>query len=113
VRSVDLDGEGHDLASGVGNNVVLVVFELVALAKVDVATLGVEVALSVGNLEFTLDVAVVIRGLVVIHLLPAGSLHGIAGHTRTHGLGDIAMSGNGGDEAGNGNDSRGEGQHLD
>jgi hypothetical protein len=81
VRSANVNGEVDGLASLVRVDVVLVVGVLVALAEPDIAFCGVVVALGGGDLELALDVAVVVRQLVDLDLVTAGSLHGGTGHT--------------------------------
>ena len=82
MRGANVDGDVNLLADGVLLHVVGVVVVLVTLAKPDVAGRGVEVGLAVGDLELTLDVAVVVAHLVVVHLLATGVGHGRARHTR-------------------------------
>ena len=115
VRSANVDLHIDLLANSVLLHVLGVVVELVALALPDVASLGVVVGLAVGNLELALDVAVVVALLVVVHLLTAGLLESITGHTgggaedeavgagesdeggRSHDLGDSVLHGECGD----------------
>lgn len=115
VRGANVDLDVDLLANGVLLHVLGVVVELVALAEPDVASLSVVVGLAVGDLELALDVAVVVGRLVVVHLLTAGLLESITGHTgggaedeavgagesdeggRSHDLGDSVLHGECGD----------------
>lgn len=99
VGGTDVDLEVDSLAGSVGLDVVLVVGELVTLAKPDITLIGVVVALARGDLQLALNVTVVVGLLVDLDLLSAGSLHGATGHTGL-GAGDEAMGVDQGDNAG-------------
>lgn len=58
--STDIECDGDLLTRGESRNNVLVVLVLESLAEPDLALLGVVVGLSLSNLEFALDVAVVV-----------------------------------------------------
>ena len=98
VGSADVDDHGDLLAGGVFLDIVLVVGKLVTLAEPDVALGGLVVALRLGDLKLTLDVAVVVRLLVVVDLLTAGGGHGSAGHTGL-GRGDETVAVDGGSKS--------------
>ena len=101
VGSADINCEVDFLAGGIGLDVVLVVGELVTLAKPDVALSVFVVALAGGDLQLALDVAVVVGLLVGLDLLAAGGFHCVAGHTGFW-AGDEAMGVDQGDNAGEG-----------
>lgn len=98
VRSADLDRHRNDLASGIAEDLTGI-RERHTLA-VPHAAVGVR-ALQV--LESTLDVAIMVRVLLVEDLVTASGLETITGET---GLGraDEAVGGNGRDEASEGSD---------
>lgn len=98
VGSADVDDHGDLLAGGVFLDIVLVVGKLVTLAEPDVALGGLVVALRLGDLKLALDVAVVVRLLVVVDLLTAGGGHGSAGHTGL-GRGDETVAVDGGSKS--------------
>lgn len=103
MRSADVDGEVDGLTGLVGVDVVRVVGVLVTLAEPDVTGVGVVVALTRGDLQFTLNVAVVVGLLVVVDLLATSLLHGATGHTSLGG-GDETVTLSQGDEPGEGED---------
>lgn len=106
VRSADLDSHGNDLTSGVGKDLAGVrERHTLALPHAAVRVRALKV------LESALNIAIVIRRLLVVDLLTASGLETIARSTGS-GRGDEAVSGNGGNEASEGNGS-GVGLHSD
>lgn len=76
VWCADIELEWNNLSSGVALNIGGVILELESFAEPDVASLSVVVCLTAGNLEFSLDVSVVVRELVVVNLSStSGSLN--------------------------------------
>jgi hypothetical protein len=103
---MDLNLHGDDLARSVLEDLGgILECETLALPHLAVGVFTLEV------LESTLDVAVVVRGLLVVDLLTAVLLETLTGHTGRRGA-DVAVGGDGGDEASKGNGS-GVGLHLD
>ncbi|KAH6999030.1 hypothetical protein BKA56DRAFT_40983 [Ilyonectria sp. MPI-CAGE-AT-0026] len=105
VGSGNVDGEVDRLAGGVALDEVGVVGELETLAEPQVAGRGVEVAAN--NLQNALDIAVDVRGLLVVGLVTASSAEGIAGLAGRGGL-DEAVGGDEGHDGGEG----GKGLHF-
>ena len=73
VGCAQIEFERDDLSRGVGLNVGSVILQLESLAQPNVAGLRVIVGLSIGNLEFSLDVSVGVGVLVVVNLITASS----------------------------------------
>jgi len=104
VRSADLELDGNLLAGGVCLDEVLVVLVLEAFAKPDVTLSGLVVGLGLGNLEFALDVTIVITSLVVVNLLAASSLESGTRHTGLR-RAEETVTANSGGHTGNGESS--------
>lgn len=81
VRGANVEGDGYVVTNVVRLNLVRIVFVFESLARPNITFSRVKVGLTVGDLEFALDVAVVVGFLVVEHLLAAGCRHGRAGKT--------------------------------
>ena len=105
VGSTNVEFNGQDLAGRVGMDVGLVIGELVALAECDVAGGGVVVSLRRSNLKLSLDVAVIVRCLIIVHLLAAGRLHSGSRHPSL-GRSNETVSRSHGHEARKGKDDR-------
>lgn len=78
----DFDGHGEDLAGREGLDVCGVVLKHVAFAEGEVARSCVEIFLGLADLEFGLDVALIVAGLVVEDLFAACCFQSWAGLTR-------------------------------
>lgn len=85
VWCADVEGHVDDLAGCVRLNFVRVVGVLEAFAEPDLTLVGIVVGLRGGNLELALDVAVVVRLLVVVYLGSTSGLHCSTGHSRSRG----------------------------
>lgn len=101
VGSADVKGDRNNLARSVLLDVGGVVGVLVTLARPYLTLGGVVVGLSVGDLEHTLDVAVVVTHLVIVDLLTASGLHSGTWHTGLGG-GDETVTGDRGGQTGGG-----------
>lgn len=110
VGGTDVDGEGDLLSCLVRLDVVLVIGELVALAKPDVALGGFVITLAGGNLQLALDVAVLVGALVGQNLLATGGSHCGTG-LASFGASDEAMGVDQGNDAGE-SQSGGEVLHV-
>lgn len=81
VGSADVELEVHLLTSTVALDLVGVVGVLETLAQPNVALGGIVVGLSGCDLEFTLDVTIVVASLVVVDLLAASRLEALQSQT--------------------------------
>lgn len=106
MRSSNVNGDGNYFACGEALHVGCVVGVFVAFAEPNVTFFGVVVALGCSDLEFALNVAVAVTGLVAVDLGTTGSFHSGAGGAWGRSF-DLAVGGDGGEETTKGEENGG------